>query len=161
MKSLNNIVFGLKSHYFVKYLVFADVFLKKLTAKLLNYFLINKYLINKTFVVHIALLIYKILIHLAWETQIALVLAQEIIVSTKNLDFSNIFWKKSAAKIPECFVINKYSIDFQPGKQPPYTPINSLALVGLKVFKIYIKINLANNLIYLFKSLAMAFILFI
>lgn len=42
-----------------------------------------------------------------------------------------------------------------------YTLINSLEPIKLKIFKIYIKINLVNNFIQLSKSFARIFILFI
>ena len=45
-------------------------------------------------------------------------------------------------------------------QQPPYGPIYSLKLVELETLKTYIKINLANNLIRSFKSIARALILF-
>ena len=56
--------------------------------------------------------------------------------------------------------MNKHTIKLEESKQPPIRSIYSLESVELKTLKIYIKINLANNFIRLFKSPARAFILF-
>lgn len=50
----------------------------------------------EAFKIHITLVTSKILIYLAWKTQITSLLAQKIIVLTKYLDFIAIFLKKSS-----------------------------------------------------------------
>lgn len=84
---------------------------------------------------------------------------EKVTISTKYLDFSDIFLKKFVAELPGRFDINKHSIDLKPGKQLPYGPIYSLGLLEFEIFKTYIEINLANGFICLFKSLARASIL--
>lgn len=79
----------------------------------------------------------------------------------KYLDFLNVFLKKSAVELSECSDINKYLIDLELGKQPPYGPIYRLGLVKLKILKTYIEINLANNFIRPFNFLAKATIFFV
>ena len=56
--------------------------------------------------------------------------------------------------------MNDYAIKLEESKQPPFEPIYSLGLVELEILKTYIKANLANGFIWLFKSPAGAFILF-
>ena len=91
-------------------------------------------------------------IHLAWKAQIALLLAKEITVLEKYLDFIDIFSKESAEVLLEQTVINEPTIKLQKGKQPPYSPIYSLGSVELKLLKIYIERNLANSFIWPSKS---------
>ena len=74
-------------------------------------------------------------------------LAKKVTVPAKYLDFANIFLKKSANVLSEQIGANKHKIKLKKGKQPPYKAIYSLAPVELKIFKIYIKINLTNNFI--------------
>lgn len=50
--------------------------------------------------------------------------------------------------------------NLEKSKQPSYEPIYSLGLIKLKILKIYIEANLANNFIHLFKSPASTPILF-
>lgn len=71
-----------------------------------------------------------------------------------------IFFKKLAAKFLEYFHINKFLINVELDKQLSYSLIYSLRLVKLEILKTYIKIILANIIIWLFKSLVKAFILF-
>lgn len=89
----------------------------------------------------------KILIYLVYKAQIALLLAEKIIVLDKYLDFINILLKKLAIKLFEHFAINKHLINPEPGKQLFYNPIYSLGLLELKILKIYIKIKLATYFI--------------
>ena len=56
--------------------------------------------------------------------------------------------------------INDYTIKNKKGKQSAFGAIYNLGPIELKILKTYIKINLANNFIYLFKFLARALILF-
>ena len=70
--------------------------------------------------------------------------------------YSNVFSAENAAKLLENTGINEYAIKLKKGKQPPFGPIYSLKTIELEIFKIYIKINLANNFIRFFKSPARA-----
>ena len=47
---------------------------------------------------------------LAQEAQIALLLAKEVIVLKKYLDFANVFSKESTKVLFECTEINKHAI---------------------------------------------------
>lgn len=68
------------------------------------------------------------------------------------------FFKKSAIILFNFLDINKYIIDMKPSKQPLDRSIYSLDTIKLKIFRIYIKTNLANRFIRSFKSLAKTFI---
>lgn len=57
--------------------------------------------------------------------------------------------------------INNYFIILINYKQLFYSPIYSLKMIELKILKIYIKINITNSFIKLFKLLANILILFI
>ena len=57
--------------------------------------------------------------------------------------------------------INKHAIKLLKYKQSFYKLINNLGSIKLKIFKIYIKINLINGFILFLKSLANTRILFI
>lgn len=74
-------------------------------------------------------------------------------------DFTNIFLKKLATKLPRYLSINEYIINLEIDKKLLYRSINSLKLIVLKFFKTYIKIFLANNFIQSSKSLLKAPIL--
>lgn len=65
----------------------------------------------------------------------------------------------NATKQPERSEINKYSIDLELGKKPLYRLIYSLGPIKLKIFKTYIKTNLANGFIWPSKSAVGALIL--
>lgn len=85
-----------------------------------------------------------------------LLLTKKVSILEKYIDFSDIFFKKSAAVLFSYLEINKHIIDLEPDKQPYYRLIYSLGLVKLKIFNIYIKANLINNFIQSFKSLKRA-----
>ena len=103
----------------------------------------------------------KIMIHPARETQIALVLAKEVIVLAKYSDFADVFSKELAKRLPERTGINEHAIKLKNRKQPPYGPIYSLGPVKLKTLKTYIETNLANSFIWPLKSPASAPIVFV
>lgn len=115
----------------------------------------------KAFIMHVALLISKMIIHPARKAQIVLFLAKEVTIPAKYLDFADVFSKKSAEVMPERIGFNKHTIKLEEGKQPLYAPIYSLGLVELKTLKIYIETNLANGYIKASKSLTSALILFV
>lgn len=116
---------------------------------------------KETIVVYVAYLEFKISIHPACKAQIVLLLAQKINVPKEYADFSDVFYKKSAAVLPNCSNISKHTMDLQPGKQPLYRPIYSLNSVTLKTLKTYIKANFANRFIRSSKSPTRESILFI
>ena len=67
----------------------------------------------------------------------------------------------SAKKLTKYLSINKYTINLKLYKQLSYKLIYSLRYKELEAFKTYVKINLVNTFIRLFKSLTRDFILFI
>lgn len=73
-------------------------------------------LIEKVFVIYLAYIGRKMLIHLACEAQIALLVAEKVTIPAKYLDFADVFSKKSVAKLPKCSDINEHSIDLKPDK---------------------------------------------
>lgn len=111
---------------------------------------------KEAFIVHVASLglSSKISIHPAREPQIASLLAEEVTVLAKYLDFADVFFKETAAELPKRSAINEHLIDLEPGKKPPYGPIYSLGPVKLETLKTYIKINLTNGFIQPSKSSA-------
>lgn len=114
--------------------------LKKLTTAVL---IIEK----KVFLIKIAYLESKTLIYLVYKAQIALRLAKKITIFKKYSDFSDIFFKKSVAILPDYLNINKYQIDPELNKQLFYRLIYSLNQVELEAFKTFIEANLANEFI--------------
>lgn len=68
-------------------------------------------LINETFIVYKALLSLdtKIMMYLAQKTQIVLLIAKNVTVLTKYINFVNVFLKKLAIKLIKHF--NKYAIN--------------------------------------------------
>lgn len=75
---------------------------------------------------HMTYLKDKMSIYLAWKSQIASLLAKKIFVLKKYLDFTDIFSKKSVAKLFKYFNINKYAINLKPSKQLFYILIYNL-----------------------------------
>lgn len=88
-------------------------------------------------------------------------LAKEVIIVAKYLDFIHVFLRKLAIKLFKCSIINIYLIDVELDKQLLYSPIYSSEFAKLQTFKTYIKTNLTNGFIQSFKSLAQVSILFI
>ena len=110
---------------------------------------------KEAFVIYITTVSAKsMIIHLAHKAQIALLKADEALVTipTKYSDFTNVFSKKSVVELLEHTKINNHAIDLEEDKQPPYGPIYSLGPVKLKILKTYIKTNLANGFICFSKS---------
>lgn len=81
--------------------------------------------------IHIAYLGAKILIYLAWEAEMALLLAKKVNVLKKYSDFSDVFSNKSAVILSDSLIMNKHAIDLESDKQPSYSAIYSLGLVKL------------------------------
>lgn len=63
--------------------------------------------------------------------------------------------------LPEQIGFNKHAIEFVNDKQPSYRLIYILSPVELKMLKTYIKTNIVNGSIGLFKSAADALILIV
>ena len=100
-------------------------------------------------------------IHLAQEAQIVLLVAEEVKISTKYSDFSDVFLEKKASILPKVTKLNQHIIELQKSQQPSYGSIYSLGPVELKMLKTYIKTNLANGFIWPLKSPVGALILFV
>ena len=100
--------------------------------------------------------------HLDRKVQITALIAYKvpITIPAEYSDFEDVFSKKSVTILPEYIEINMHVSDLQKSKQLSYGPIYSLKPVELKILKTYIKTNLANGFIYLFKSSISAPILF-
>ena len=62
-------------------------------------------------------------------------------------DYNEVFSAENAAKLPENTGMNKYAIELEEGKQPPFGFIYSLRPMELETLKTYIKTNLANGFI--------------
>ena len=71
---------------------------------------------KEAFVVYVAYLRAKMSIHLAWEAQIVSLFTKEVSVPKEYADFSNIFFKESAAVLSKRLDINKHVINLEPGK---------------------------------------------
>ena len=100
-------------------------------------------------------------IHPARKAQIALLVAKEVKIPTKYLDFSNVFLEEKALILLEVTKLNQHAIKLQEDQQPPYRPIYSLSIVELETLKTYIETNLANDFIQPSKSPAGAPIFFV
>lgn len=96
---------------------------------------------------HLAYLAAQILIHPACKPEITLLLAIKISVPNKYTEYLDVFSKKSAVVLHNWLNINKYVINLELGKQPPYGPIYNLAAVMLKTLNTYTRTNLANKFI--------------
>ena len=81
-------------------------------------------------------------------------------VPAEYCNYNDVFSAENAEELPENTGINKHAIELKESKQPPFSPIYSLGPVELETLKTYIKTNLANGFIQLFKSPAEAPILF-
>lgn len=86
---------------------------------------------------------------------------KRIIIHIEYLDYTNVFFLDSAVELPKYININNHLIDLINDKQLSHSLIYSLGQVELKMLKIYIKTNLVNDFIRLFKSPAGILILFI
>ena len=81
-------------------------------------------------------------------------------ISAEYLDFADVFSPDLASKLSKYTGINNHAIELVNSQQPSYGPIYSLELVELETLKAYIKTNLANGFIRLFKLPVSAPILF-
>lgn len=65
------------------------------------------------FIIYMAYLSAKMLIHLAWKTWKVLLLIKKIIILIKYLNFAKIFLKKLVAKLSKHFDINMHLINLE------------------------------------------------
>ena len=86
-------------------------------------------------------------IQLAKKAEIVLLLIKNMKILIKYLDFLEVFSKKKALVLPKMIKLNQYIVKLEKDKQLFSKLIYSLSLIKLKMFKIYIKINLANGFI--------------
>ena len=77
---------------------------------------------------------------------------KNVTILSKYLDFIDEFLKKSVLKLFKSLDIYEYTINLKKGKKQLYRLIYSFGFIELESFKIYIKTNLANKFIQLFKS---------
>ena len=96
----------------------------------------------ETFIVHVASLNLIPEIHSNREAQVVSLLIEEVKISDKYSNFTNVFSKEKTLVLPERSELNEHTIDLENGKQPPYRPIYSLDLVELKTLKTYIETHL-------------------
>ena len=122
---------------------------------------------NKIFVVHVAIREQERMpVHSEKQAQIkahvgALLFNKAPIeVLAEYSNYSDVFSAEHVVELSENTRINEHAIKPKEGKQPPFGSIYSLRSVELETLKTYIKTNLANGFIQLFKSLAGAPILF-
>lgn len=71
---------------------------------------------KKAFILQMSFLKTKILIYPVWETQITLILVEEVTVLAEYLEYANIFSKKSAVELPQRTDIDKHLIKLKPDK---------------------------------------------
>ena len=114
----------------------------------------------KIFVIHVAFLNLAPGILLDREIQIASLLTKKVKIPDKYLDFTNVFSEKKVLVLSEHTELNKYTINLENDKQPPYRPIYSLGPVELETLKTYIKTHLKTRFIWPSKSPANTPILF-
>lgn len=116
----------------------------------------------KTCVIYITFFsLSLILIYLDKKSQIALLFIKEVIISTKYLDYLNVFLEENSLVILNLIKLNQHTIKLQDAKQLFYKQIYSIGLVELKILKTYIETNLFNSFIWSFKSSAGTFIFFV
>lgn len=84
-----------------------------------------------------------------------------IAIFSQYIDFIVVFFLEYITTIAKYTKINDYWIILVGDSQQPYRPFHSLGSVKLKMFKIYIEINLVNGFMKFFKSSSNTFILFI
>ena len=81
-------------------------------------------------------------------------------ILAKYFNYNKVFLEENVTKLLEYTKINNHIIKLEESKQLFFKPIYSLKSMKLEILKTYIKTNLVNGFIQLFKSLASAFILF-
>ena len=71
---------------------------------------------------HVSSLRLRMTIHLAKKAQMALLLAEKIIVSAKYSDLANVFLEKSSNVLSEQIGVNKHAIKLEKGNNYPIGP---------------------------------------
>lgn len=101
--------------------------------------------------------------YLDHKVQIAIFIAvkSSVTILAKNLNFIDVFSKKTIMVILEYIKINTHIINLEKNKQSLYKPIYSPRLVKLETLKTNIKTNLTKSFIHFSKFLADTLILFI
>ena len=99
-------------------------------------------------------LLSKLNVYPSYKYQISSLIAKNAPtkVPDKYIEFTDVFSPNLASKLSEYTGINDHTIKLVNGQQPPYGPIYNLGPIELKTLKAYIKTNLANGFIKLFKS---------
>ena len=115
----------------------------------------------EAFILHMASLILKMTIHLAWKAKIALLLVENITITVICVDLADIFLEKLVLMLSEQTGINEPAIKLVESKQLSCRSIYSLKMVRLEILKTYIETNLANSFTRLSKFSAGASILFL
>lgn len=85
----------------------------------------------------------EISIYPVWKAQILLLLTEKVIVPVEYLNFADVFLKKLVTKHSKYFAINEHLINLETDKYSLYGLIYSLKFIELKIFKTFIKTNLA------------------
>lgn len=75
-----------------------------------------------------------------------------ISVFSKYADFLDVFLKNLVAKFQKYIKINNYTINLAKSQHSSYELIYNLDQIELKTLKIYIKTNIFNNFIMVYKS---------
>ncbi len=115
----------------------------------------------ETFVFHI-LVVKRITIYLFQVAQIAVLQWNKAPtkISAEYFDYTDVFSRDLAIKLPENIGINKHTIKLIEGKQSSYEPIYTQNLVELETLKTYIETHLKTGFIKSSKFSVGAFILF-
>ena len=80
-------------------------------------------------------------VHFKRQAQVKALVSDKALIEvpTEYSDNSDVFSAKNAVKLPENTGINKYAIELEESKQPPFGPIYSLGRVELETLETYIK----------------------
>lgn len=81
-------------------------------------------------------------------------------IFTEYSNYSDVFSAENTTELPEHSKKHDHTIELKENKQLLFGLMYSLSLVKLKTLKIYIKTNLVNDFIQLFKSFTGVHILF-
>ena len=118
---------------------------------------------SETFVMHIAILEQKKMpvysekqaqIKAQSGTQVETLIFDKVLTSVmaKHSNYSNVFSTEYIAGLSKHTGINDHIIELEEVKQPLFGLIYNLGPIKLEILKIYIKTNLVNGFIRLFKS---------
>ena len=104
----------------------------------------------------------KMPMHSKKQAQVRVLLFDKALIKVpvEYSDYNNVFLAKNIVELLEDIGINEHAIKLEKSKQSFFGSIYNLGLIKLKTLKTYIKTNLANNFIQLFKFFTKAPILF-